>query len=246
MDKEVQKETEMYTFWNENIRSFQFSHTTSSIIAEQILKEGLDPKKRQLIFEKAKKLNALLGKYSCFGCFSQAPEVFERKYFFVSPLRLYAEYKVPEVIDHLIVFTESAMKSLTIVFQSRGKFGEFARLNENRRNIYTTKDNFEKIPFEEFKVDFEMIQLLLQELKEFERQSTSTTLLIDNQALSGFLPKELEETFSTFASFKKRYALGWPLTRPSDVSQHVISILGTNEIRVTKKIPPQFIHVMKK
>lgn len=245
LEEEEKKENEMYDFWHDNVRNFQFSHTTSSIIAKQILKEGLDPNKRLDIFEKAIQLNELLRKYAHFGCSWLSPGVLGRKYFFISPLKVYVRYKVPESIDGLIRFTEIAIEQLNLVFQSRGNFAEYGRLKRERGEIYCTEDAFKKISFNTFRNDFETIKSLFQELKAFEQNSTSITLLIDNQALSGILPKELEEIFSSFAAFKKSYAIFWPLTRPSDMNQHIIDILRTNEIRVTKKIHPKFIHLMK-
>ncbi len=245
LEEEEEKENEMYNFWHDNIRNFQFSHTTSSIIAKQILKDGLDPNKRLEIFKKGAQLNELLRKYAHFGCSWQSPTVFERKYLFVSPLKVYVHYKVPESIDILISYTERAIEQLGIVFQSRGNFAEYARLKRERGEIFCTEDAFRKISFSAFRNDFDTIRSLFQELRAFEQNSTSVTLLIDNQALSGILPKEIEEVFSSFDAFKKSYAMFWPLTRPSDMNKHIIDILRTNEIRVTKRIHPKHIHLMK-
>ena len=142
------EERGIYDYWENNIRKFRFSHTTSSIIAEEILKQGLDPNRRLDIFKDATKLNNLLRKYVIFGISFLSPSVFERNYFFLSPMKVYVHYKIPESLTHLLDFAKLAVERLKVVLPTNGNFDLFEEvMRKSGVKIYTTKENYDKINF---------------------------------------------------------------------------------------------------
>ena len=235
------EEREIYDYWLNNIRNFRFSHTTSSIIAEEILKHGLDPNKRLNIFKEAIKLNNLLKKYALFGTSFLSPHVLERNYFYISPMMVYVAYKIPESLMHLLDFTRIAIEKLKVILPTNGDFNLFQEsMRESRITIYTIKENYNKINFREFAKDFDEIYFLFRKIEDFEEKSTSVTLLIDNQAVLDILPENLREILSNYNAFRKTIFL-WPEDKPKDVNKFVEQILETNEILVAKKINKKYI-----
>ncbi|MBS3112396.1 hypothetical protein J4459_03975 [Candidatus Woesearchaeota archaeon] len=236
-----EEEKDIYNYWYNNLKGFKFTHTTSSIIAEEILKKGLDPRKRLDIFKDAIILNGLLRKYALFRTDSLDPYVLERNYFFVSPMKVYVHYKIPEVLMHLLDFAIPSIKKLEIVLPTNGNFDLFEKtMKESGIKIYTTKDNYESINFDEFRRDLNEIKVLTIQIKQFEENSTSVTLFINNEAILNLLPETLRRILTDFEYFKSTIFL-WPNDKPKDVHKYVEDILRNNEIIVTKKINKKYI-----
>ena len=198
------------------------------------------------IFKDAIILNGLLRKYALFRTDSLDPYVLERNYFFVSPMKVYVHYKIPEVLMHLLDFAIPSIKKLEIVLPTNGNFDLFEKtMKESGIKIYTTKDNYESINFDEFRRDLNEIKVLTIQIKQFEENSTSVTLFINNEAILNLLPETLRRILTDFEYFKSTIFL-WPNDKPKDVHKYVEDILRNNEIIVTKKINKKFYEATKR
>jgi hypothetical protein len=236
------------SIWHNHIQPFTFTHTTSDSIAENILRTGLDPdpNKRDSIFDKARRLNEILIKYTTLGnCFIN-PEDLNRNYVFISPLEVYVDYQVPESIKHLMTAYNPICKKIEDVLESGGSYAKYLRATKDKGIVYfATKYNYDELIGRGSLVrDYKEIKMLGNDLKRFHDGSKSTTLHIYNKGVLDCLKEPVREIFRSFNRFYKFYLDDCELKLSDierDVRLFIVRACGSNEIKIKRKIEPEHI-----